>query len=124
MDQQERQALIARQLKDIVSQADNILKGNDSNEAIEGFSKYSGELKKYLKEDSSNDMILERLAQLPFIDYKQLDATATSTILGSSLFGAVITLRNYNKKKKILADIRTAQGLYSSIEFLYRSEMT
>jgi len=124
MNTDDKQTLIARQLKDIISQAGNIVGGNDANEAIEAFSKYSEELKNYLLENSSNEMILERLEQVPYIDFKKLNTTGTSAVLGSSVFGAVDYFRNYNRKKKIIGDIRTAQGIYSSIEFLYRSEMS
>jgi hypothetical protein len=39
--------LLYRQLKDIQSQADKILDGDDSADALESFAKYSAELKEY-----------------------------------------------------------------------------
>ena len=59
MEQERIINLVIRQLKDIQSQADKILSGDNSNEAIESFARYSIELKEYITKKINNEKAKE-----------------------------------------------------------------
>ena len=118
MGAEENVQLVNRQLNDILSQIERILSGTDDFETIENFANYSEELKAYLRKHSTNSMILERVEQIPVIDLQ-----AGKSFLGFLLVSSLAErYREYAIRKKALQDIKQAQGLYSSIQFLYKNE--
>lgn len=71
MDQDKAIRLLLRQLKDIQAQADKILTGENSNETIETFAKYSIELKDYISKNIESPVIKSYLKELPEINYNR-----------------------------------------------------
>ena len=63
--------LLERQLKDIISQAEQILSGSNSAAQIETFSKYSEELKFFVIERIENPKLKERAARIEKVNFKR-----------------------------------------------------
>jgi hypothetical protein len=121
MDKEEMQHLISRQLDDILSQSERILGGNTDVEDIENFARFSEELKDFFRANSSNSMILERLDKIPKINMEQYKDS--NFLLSAIGFLGASRLREEMIMNKAREDVRTAQGFFSSIQFLYKSEM-
>ena len=120
MDKKELVVLINRQLIDILSQSERIVSGAVSIESLENFSRYSEELKTFINNNTSNAMILERVEQIPLIKVKNHSNL-------SFLFFLVDYLgigRLYTRIiiKRAITDVKTAQGYYSSIQFLFKND--
>ena len=120
MTTEETQRNIARQLNDILSQMDRIINGAASKEDLENLCRYSAEFKIFLKGNTSNSMILERVALIPDMNFEEYSKVSLAIYL-LTFYGGY--LRDRMIRKKALADIKEAQGYYSSIQFLYKSEM-
>lgn len=56
-----------RQIKDVISQADRILSGNNANAEIGDFSRFSGEMKTYLLAHFSDSAVIDLVHQIPAI---------------------------------------------------------
>lgn len=63
--------LLERQLKDILSQAEQILSGSNSAAQIETFSKYSEELKLFVIERIKDPKLKERAARIEKVNFKR-----------------------------------------------------
>lgn len=124
MDKSELQHLVARQLEDILSQAERIISGNPDLETLESFFKYSAELKTFLKNNFQNEMILERANLIPDMSFSKYDTGFLADIVGYLLGSGLGSFRERMQIRRALEDIRTAQGYFSSIQFLHKGEMT
>jgi len=72
MEENERNiALLERQLKDLISQADQILSGNNSADRIETFSKYSEELKLFVYKKIEIPKLKERSQRIEKIKFSR-----------------------------------------------------
>ncbi|MCH8331515.1 MAG: hypothetical protein IH946_09080 [Bacteroidetes bacterium] len=112
---------LLRQLVDIQNQADKIDQTGDFAETVEAFSKYSSELRSYLKDRTDNKLILERLDKLPSIDYHKAQHHIWEyVILPAWLY---TYLKDYTARKECVDRVREIKGIYSSIEFLYQAEL-
>ena len=118
MTPQETQHMICRQLDDILSQVQRICYGSADIEMLENFSRYSEEFKAYLKNNTDNAMILERLQLIPLIDVKNY--------YNSAWWGSLFGIGDFIKEKvvvsKAIEDVKLAGDYYSSIQFLYKSQ--
>jgi hypothetical protein len=121
MDQDKTLRLLLRQLKDIQAQADKIVKGEDSNEAIETFAKYAVELKDYISKHVASPEIKEYLAQLPEINYSRSHVKLWQYLILPSWW---ITLyKDYQAKKETVTEINIVKGKYSTLEVLIRGSI-
>jgi uncharacterized protein (DUF885 family) len=112
--------LMVRQLADIQSQASKILSNkNDINE-LEGFSKYSNELKAFVLANSDDELVLELANGIPYIHYKKVEAKLWHwLVFGHSVF---LLLHRYFAAGKVFADVEKARSGYASIHFLLKSK--
>ncbi len=121
MTTEETQRNIARQLNDIISQSERIISSRADIESLESFSKYSAELKAFLRDHSTNEMVVERLDSIPLIDMKSYYRTSMFAILGGWI-GVGVYLRKQMIIARAMNDVRAAQAGYSSIQFLLKNE--
>lgn len=118
MDQDKSLRLLLRQLKDIQVQADKIITGDDSDDTIETFARYSGELKKYISKNVESPEIKSYLAQLPIIDYKKAGIQFWQYLMLISWWVALYA--NYQAKRKTIEDIGIAKSKYATLELIVK----
>lgn len=118
MEQDKTPRLLLRQLKDIQAQADKILTGENSNEAIETFARYSGELKGYILKNIDSAEIRSYVAELPEINYSRSEIKLWQYLILPSWW---ITLyKDYQAKNNTIAEIRSVRGKYATLELLVK----
>jgi hypothetical protein len=110
--------LILRQLKDIQSQADKILSGDKSDGAIEGFSRYSSDLKDYIAKNISDTSIHSYLMEIPDINYSRSQVKFWQYII-LPLWWLVLYKDNV-VKNRIIEKIHTVKGKYAHLELFIK----
>ena len=70
MDESQKLRLLYRQLKDIQSQADKIIRDNASLEDIEQFEGYSGELRKFILDNYPDREVTATVLEIPIELYQ------------------------------------------------------
>jgi hypothetical protein len=118
MEQDKALRLLLRQLKDIQSQADKILTGENSNEAIETFAKYSSELKSYISKNVQLEEIKSFLTQLPEINYSRTQIKLWQYLILPSWW--ISLYKDYQAKNETITEINSARGKYATLELLIR----
>jgi len=111
---------ILRQLKDIQFQADKIIDGNPSVEAIVGFGKYSEELKTFLKNHSKDEMVNKLIAEIPVISKNEINIKKGLL----AMFLPSVLIYWYHEKeyiKETIPKIHLSKGKYASIEFILKN---
>jgi hypothetical protein len=118
MEQDKTLRLLLRQLKDIQVQADKILAGENSNEVIETFAKYSVELKGYISKNVESQEIKSYLTDLPEINYTRAKIKLWQYLILPSWW---VTLYNdYQAKNRTIEEITLVKGKYATLELLVR----
>ena len=118
MEQDKTLRLLLRQLKDIQVQADKIVTGENSNEAIETFSRYSSELKTYIAKNVESPEIKSYLTDLPEINYKRSEIKLWQYLIMPSWW---ITLyKDYQAKNRTIEEINEVKGKYATLELLVK----
>ncbi len=108
---------LRRQLVDIQVQADRIINGKPSFEEVRNFCDYSEELKAFIAENITEEMVLKVLDDIPKVDL-------TSAKIKAGLLGAVLggiagpVFAERQKIRYAVKEIRNIKDRYSSIEFL------
>ena len=118
MEQGKAIGLLLRQLKDIQAQADKILTGEDSNERIETFAKYSIELKDYISKNVESKEIKMYLTELPNINYSRTQVKLWQYLFWPSWWLSLY--KDYLAKNRTIEEIRLVKGKYSTLELLVR----
>ncbi|MEO7990209.1 MAG: hypothetical protein ABI663_11750 [Chryseolinea sp.] len=121
MEQEKSLRLLLRQLKDIQSQADKILTGENSNEAIETFAKYSTELKDYINKNVVSPEIKSYLKELPEINYSRTEIKLWQYLVLPSWW--ISLYKDYHEKNKTIAEISTVRGKYATLELLVKGSV-
>ncbi|RQO32534.1 hypothetical protein DBR32_02730 [Taibaiella sp. KBW10] len=116
MEQEHAIRLLLRQLKDIQAQSDKILGGEQSDEAIEAFSKYSIELKKYIAANITAPEIVLYLKELPEINYSRTQVKLWQYLILPSW--GLHLYKNYHAKNKTMEEISMVRGKYASLTLL------
>jgi len=70
-DNERNTALLERQLKDLISQADHILSGNNSASQIETFAKYSEEIKLFVDKKIEKANLKDRAQRIEKITFSR-----------------------------------------------------
>jgi hypothetical protein len=121
MEQDKSFRMLLRQLKDVQAQANKILSGDDSEEAIENFSKYSIEMKSYILKNVESQEIKSYMAELPEIKYSASKVKLWEYFVLFILPTWWITLyRNYQAKSKAKEEINIVKGKYATLELLIK----
>lgn len=107
---------LKRQIRDVISQADNLKRSQSFDSDYNNLVQYIGEMKSYINVHVDNKMVLERINTLPNLSYYK---TNISILLLPLLpYYSAIVLRNYLKKKNALKQLDEVKSVFSSIEFL------
>jgi len=118
MEQDKALKLLLRQIRDIQSQADKILTGENSNESIETFARYSAELKNYIASTIASHEIKSYAMDLPEINYSRSAIKLWQYLILPSWW---ITLyKDYQAKNRTIEEIKMVRGKYSSMELLIK----
>jgi len=112
--------LLERQLLDILSQADKILTGQNSAEAIETFSKYSEELKKYIAANFTEPELLEKAKQIETIHYKRNKIKLWHI---ATLSFWIIALMQYIATQKSIEEIGRVKSDWATFYMLYKTQL-
>ena len=118
MDQDKAIRLLLRQLKDIQAQADKILTGENSDEIIEIFAKYSIELKDYISKNIESPSIKTYLKELPEINYNRTKVKLWQYLILPIWWIALYN--DYQAKNETIEDTQLAKGKYATLEMLVR----
>ena len=119
MEDYKRMSLFIRQLIDVISQGDKILRGEKNAESIENYARYSNELKQFISVNIKDEKILELNDEIPIINYKRLTLNIWQYLLLPYWF--ILIYIDYIAMNKTLREIDTSRGKFSSIEFLSHS---
>jgi len=119
MEQDHALRLLLRQLKDIQAQADKILTGENSNEAIETFAKYSIELKDYVSKHVELPEVKSYLTELPVINYKRAEIKLWQYLILPSWW--ISLYKDYHAKNKTIEEINIVKGKYATLELLVKA---
>lgn len=118
MDQDKAIRLLLRQLKDIQAQADKILTGENSDETIETFAKYSVELKDYISTNIESPTIKSYLKELPEINYNRTKVKLWQYLILPMWWIALYN--DYQAKNETVEDIQSVRGKYATLEMLVK----
>ncbi len=109
-----------RQFNDIQSLAERIQKNQHVEGDLENFSRFSIDLKKYLRKNCKDKMVLDRLKQIPDIAYQEFQPSLFQYL---RLNGLSQMWQQRGKRKEILDKVCETASIYSSIHFLLQAEM-
>lgn len=118
MEQNKALHLLLRQLRDIQAQADKIVTGENSTEAIESFARYSSELKNYISKNVQSKEIQAYLTELPDINYSRTEIKLWQYLIVPSWWIALY--KDYQAKNETIIEIGSAKGKYATLELLVR----
>jgi len=118
MEKEKLLRLLIRQLKDIQTQAEKIITGDNSEESIENFARYSHELKEFIVKNVDSIEILKYIEELPAIDFSRSKIKLWQYLILPSWW---ITLyKDYHQKNKMIEQIGEVRGKYATLELLVR----
>jgi hypothetical protein len=118
MEQEKALKLLLRQLKDIQAQAEKIMTGENSNESIETFAKYSTELKEYISKNVESAEIRTYLKELPEINYSRSEIKLWQYLILPSWW--ISLYKDYHAKNKTIEEIGMVKGKYATLELLIK----
>lgn len=118
MDQEKAVSLLNRQLIDIQAQADKILRGDDSAAAIESLSRYSDELKKFIREKIDNHKVVDASNDIPDINYERSQIQLWQYLIFPVWW--INLYKDYQARKKSLEEVTDVRGKYASLQLLLR----
>jgi len=119
MNQDEAIRLVIRQVKDVQAQADQILKGNKSDEAIENFARYSEEMKAFIRKNIPSEEILAYLKDITPVHYTKAKISIWQYFVFPSWWLSLY--KEYNAKNQVLDEIREVQHKYANLELLLKA---
>ena len=120
MDNERHTQLLLRQLRDIQAQADQIIRGSDSREAIGNFSKYSNELQTYVLKNVASAKIQSYISKLPAIKYDRIEVRWWQFIIMPIWWIALYN--DYQSRKHAVEDIALVRGKYASLELMIKED--
>lgn len=110
--------LLLRQLRDIQAQADKIASGENDQDSIETFAKYSLELKEYVLKHVDSDEIRGYASIIPDVNYERVMVSWWQFIIMPAWW---ISLYNdYKARERAVEDIVTVKGKYATLELMIR----
>jgi|GEM_PF-3476726 len=120
-EQEKTIRLLLRQLKDIQAQADKIITGENSDETIETFARYSTELKSYILTHVESDHVKSFALELPEIDFSPSGVRLWQYLIIPFVPPWWLTLyKEYQEKKETIQEIGIVRGKYATLELLVR----
>ena len=116
---QNESKLLSRSLKDVQAQADRILSGDKSHEAIRNFANYSVELKKYIAKNIDNETIIRYLTQIPDVNHSRVEIKLWQFLILFPIWWYSL-YKNYMAKKKSIDEVRLAREKYANLEIMLK----
>lgn len=111
--------LLLRQVRDIQAQADKITRdGENSAEAIESFSIYSGELRDYIMKHVDAPEVLEYMAQLPEVDYNPVSIHFWQYIIMPWWW--IVAYKDMQAREAAAQDIGHVRSHYATLEHMLK----
>lgn len=110
--------LILRQIRDIQSQADQILSGDNSSAAIENFSRYSVELKDYILKYVEDENISTYLIEIPDVNYRRVRIKLWHYMILPLWWIALYN--DYWARNRTIREINAVKGKYAGLELLIK----
>jgi len=95
------------------------LTGENSNEAIETFAKYSIELKDYVSKHVELPEVKSYLTELPVINYKRAEIKLWQYLILPSWW--ISLYKDYHAKNKTIEEINIVKGKYATLELLVKA---
>jgi hypothetical protein len=117
-DPEDTLRLVIRQLRDIQAQADKILTGDNSSEAIEGFARYSTELKNFISKHYDYANVQAYLTELPKINYAKTQVKLWQYLLLPSWW--ISLYHDYRARNKAMDAIRLTKDKYATLTLLLK----
>jgi hypothetical protein len=123
MEETQKLRLLYRQLKDIQSQADKIIRDNGSLEDLEQFEGYSRELRKFILDNYPDREVVQTVLEIPAELYK-VNATDIGLMAGVVAFipGFSSFMRERRRIQQSIETVHLIRGKYSTLEFLIKSK--
>jgi hypothetical protein len=118
MNQERAISLLDRQLSDLQAQAEKILRGNDSAQAIEAFSKYSSEMKIFILENVASEKLVDAAKAIPQIDYSRAQVSWWEYLIAP--YWWVSVYKDYGARQQCRQDISHVRGKYASLQMMLR----
>jgi hypothetical protein len=119
MEKETSYRLIIRQLRDIQAQADKIMHGNDSEDTILTFAKYSSELRSFILTHVDSPEIRSFLMDLPEVEYSPRVIHFWQYILIPSWLVAMYY--DYQARQEAVREIGVVQGKFATLEVMVKS---
>ena len=119
MDQHKAYTLLSRQLKDILSQAERILNGDNSTTELETFSLYSSEMKRYIQTRLEDPVIKDYALSIPNINYERTRIRIWHIVLLPYWF--VLLYIDYVNREKAVDEVREARNKYDHLQVMIHS---
>lgn len=111
--------LLLRQVKDIQAQADKIVQGENSADAMETFARYSAELKNYISVNIQSAEIKAFLTELSDVNYSRMKIRLWQYLLLP--YWWIGLYKDYQARNKTVEEINTLRGKYATLELLIRA---
>jgi hypothetical protein len=118
MERERAVQLVLRQIKDIQAQADKVLSGDKSEEAIRSFIRYSDDLKAYIAKNITDDKVRTRAEEIPDIDFSGSSVQLWMLLILPAWWYTLY--HDYIGKKKVLEEIAAVRGMYAHLELFVR----
>jgi hypothetical protein len=118
MDEEKALRLLIRQIKDVQAQADKVLGGENSPEAIESFSRYSVELKNFIEDNVASLEIRAYASELPTVEYYRVDVPFWQYLFLPAWCAHLYY--DYQARNKAMEEIGIVRGMYATLEIMVR----
>lgn len=118
MEEEKSLRLLIRQIKDVQAQADKVLRGENSPEAIESFSRYSVELKNFIEDNVRSSEIRSYISDMPTVEYYRADVQFWQYLVLPAWCAHLYY--DYQARKKAMEEIGIVRGMYGTLEVMVR----
>lgn len=122
MDDEKNLKLLSRQVRDIQVQADKILEGDNSHDALESFSKYCSELKSFINNRIQTPQLREYAAALPNINHQRNETKLWHYLIWPAWW--INLYKDYHAKNKTLQEISHARGMFATLELMIKGTVS
>ena len=114
MDHQKRLSLLNRQITDLLAQAERILGGKDSPEALETFARFSEELKSFVLTKMEEESLSESVRTIPIVDYTKTEIQLWQYVIMPSWWISIY--KDYQQRQKVVEEVREVRAAYSEFQ--------
>jgi hypothetical protein len=113
MDRIRALSLLSRQLAEIDAQADRIVRGESTSEALGSFARFSSEMKAFIRHHFNETELAYLAIRIPEINYKRNRLNALHYLLFP--YWWVVIVKEYYAKQRTISEIVETRGKYASL---------